>query len=188
LHSVRKGNGEILFSMVKMDAVSPEGNPLLPVALLRGHFVSILICLIDQETKERYFLLVKQRRVANGAWFYEHPAGMMDSDSDPYAVALTEVQEETGLTIQREALNLLNEQPLFSSPGLLDECGYFFFVELEMSNKEIMSYHEQAKGEGGEGEYITTYVAAAGDARTLIRNTSGLLAIFLYEERRVNQP
>lgn len=182
LYTVRKRNGEILFSMIKMDAVSPEGNPLLPIALLRGHFVSVLTCLIDQDTQEKFFLLVRQRRVANGDWFYEHPAGMMDSHQDPYEIALIELREETGMIVRREALILLNDSPFYSSPGLLDEGGYFFCVELELPREEIMTYHEQAKGEGGEGEFITTYVATPQEARKLIKNSNGLLATFLYEE------
>lgn len=182
LHSIRKRNGEILFSLVKIDAESPEGNPLLPIALLRGHFVSVVTCLIDQASGERYFLLVRQRRVANGALFYEHPAGMMDSDTDPAEVAMTEVYEETGMQIKREDLQPLNQAPYYSSPGLIDEGGYFFACELEMDRAEIMQYHEQSHGHGGEGEFIQTVVATEAECFQLIRNTNGVLGLYLYKD------
>src|SRR5262245_9808622 len=78
--TIRKKDGEILFSMVEMDAVTEQGQKLLPIALLRGHFVSIVTVLIDKATRTEHYLMVGQRRVADGAVHYEHPAGMTDSD------------------------------------------------------------------------------------------------------------
>jgi ADP-sugar diphosphatase len=182
LSTIRKRNGDILFSLIKIDAQAPEGNPILPIVMLRGHFVSVLTCLIDRSSGERFMLLVCQRRVANGAMFYEHPAGMCDSEADPYAVALIEVSEETGMQIQREDLILHNEALLYSSPGLLDEAGYFFSCEIEMDRSEIESYHMKRGGHYGEGEFIHTYVATPTEAKQLIKNVSGLLAIYLFED------
>lgn len=184
LSTIRKKNGEILFSLLRIQATAPEGNPLLPIVMLRGHFVSVLTCLIDQETRKEFQLLVCQRRVANGALFYEHPAGMCDSQRDPYEVALTEVSEETGLDIRREWLHLHTPEPLYSSPGLLDEGGYFFSCEIEMSRAEIDAYHMRRGGHYGEGEFIHTYIATHSEAKGLIKNVSGLLAIYLWEEWR----
>ena len=187
LQTIRKGNGEILFSLIKIQANTPEGNPLLPIVMLRGHFVSVLTVLIDTETKEEFQLLVCQRRVANGALFYEHPAGMSDSQSDPFEVALVEVSEETGLQIQREQLHLLNDEKLYSSPGLLDEGGYFFACEIEMARKDIMAFHMKRGGHYGEGEFIHTYIATTEEAKKLIKNVSGLLNIYLYQDWKAEQ-
>ncbi len=184
LSTIRKRNGDILFSLVKIDAIAPEGNPVLPILMLRGNFVSVLTCLIDRETREEFMLLVCQRRVANGALFYEHPAGMCDSEADPYAVALIEVSEETGMQITRDILHLHNDERLYSSPGLLDEAGYFFSCEIEMDRAEINSYHMKRGGHYGEGEFIHTYIATPEEAKTLIKNVSGLLATYLYEDRK----
>lgn len=187
LHSVRKGNGEILFSLIKMDATSPEGNPLLPITMIRGHFVSVTTCLRDRDTGEEFLLLVRQRRVANGALFYEHPAGMMDQHSDPFEIAMIEMHEETGVKVGRESLHLLNEEPYFSSPGLLDEGGYFFCCEMELSREEIMDLHLKSAGEGGEGEFIQTFIATPKEARGLIKNSNGLLGIFMWQEWKASK-
>lgn len=181
LHTVRKSSGQVLFSMIRMDATSPEGNPLLPIAVIRGHFVSILTCLIDQDTGDQFLLLVCQRRVANGAEFYEMPAGMTDSEADPYVVALQELREETGLELKREDLHLLNPDMLYSSPGLTDEGGWFFFTELRLSREEIMRYHNKAMGAAGEHEFIRTHIATFPEARQLVKNINGLVNIYLYE-------
>ncbi len=165
---------------MKMDAYGPEGNKLLPTVMLRGHFVSVLTLLTSKETGEDYLLLVKQRRVGNGAIFFEHPAGMMDEEVDPYVVALRELEEETGLVIRREDLHLLNEDLFYTSPGLLDEGGYFFWTSLEMFEAEIFAFNDKHHGDESENEFITTEVVKIEDAFDLIRNASGLLNLYMF--------
>ena len=180
LHTVNKGNGEMLFTLVHIDAVDPDNHKLLPVVLIRGHFVSVVTCLIEKETGNKYFLLVKQRRVANGEIFYEHPAGMCDSEPDPWKVAVKEVGEETGLQITRDNLRLLHPDPLYSSAGLLDEAGYFFACDIPLSRKEIDTFRDKPAGAIDENEVIITHVCTLSEVFSLIRNTNGLLATYLY--------
>ena len=180
LHTVNKGNGEMLFTPVHIDAVDPDNHKLLPVVLIRGHFVSVVTCLIEKETGNKYFLLVKQRRVANGEIFYEHPAGMCDSEPDPWKVAVKEVGEETGLQITRDNLRLLHPDPLYSSAGLLDEAGYFFACDIPLSRKEIDTFRDKPAGAIDENEVIITHVCTLSEVFSLIRNTNGLLATYLY--------
>jgi ADP-sugar diphosphatase len=179
-YSIYKNNGELLFSLVYLKAKDKEGVPLLPMVLLRGHFVSVVTVLIDTNSKEKYFLLVKQRRVANGAIFYEHPAGMCDSELDPYAVAIKEVKEETGLIINKENLALLWDKPLYSSPGLLDEAGYFFYCEVQLNSKELDSYRNKLTGAKDENEHIETFLCPEEDILKYIENSNGVLASLLY--------
>lgn len=180
LHTVHKNNGEMLFTLIQMDAVDPNNNKLLPVVLIRGHFVSVVTCLIEKETGNKYFLLVKQRRVANGDIFYEHPAGMCDSDPDPWKVAIKEVGEETGLQITRDNLRLLHPEPLYSSAGLLDEAGYFFACDIPLSRSEIDTYRNKSAGAIDEHEVIVTHICTLTEVFSLIKNTNGLLATHLY--------
>lgn len=180
LHLVHKPNGEIIFALLNVDAQDKKGEKLLPVVLLRGHFVSVLTCFISQETGKKYLLLVKQYRVSNGEISYEHPAGMCDSETDPYKVAVKEVQEETGLTIQKEQLTLLNQQLYYTSPGLLDEGGYFFYCELTLSQSEIDKYQNKSAGALDEREFIQTCVVALEEAPTLMTNIPALLNYYLY--------
>lgn len=182
LSTIRKPNGEILFSMVKMDAVTQQGQKLLPIALLRGHFVSMVTVLIDNDSQEEFYLMVGQRRVSDGAVHYEHPAGMTDSEHDPFETALKEMQEETGLVITRDQLHLLRDGIVFSSPGLLDEGGYFFCCEIGMSREEIDSFRARVMGDAHEGEYIQTKLMSEAEVWKVLRNAHGLLNMFLYKE------
>lgn len=183
LHTIHKSNGDALFGLLHVDATDPAGNTLLPAVLIRGHYVCVITCLIDKETNERYFLLVRQRRVADGSVFYEHPAGMCDSEQDPWQVAIKEVEEETGLAIGKENLGLLLDRPLFSSPGLLDEAGYFFYCEVFLSHSEILSYSDRQTGASDENEFITTYLCRFNELNDRIKNTSGVLLNLLYQQR-----
>lgn len=187
LHSVHKHNGELLFTLIHMDAADPQGHKLLPVVLIRGHFVSVVTCLIEKETGNRYFLLVKQRRVANGEIFYEHPAGMNDSEPDPWKVAVKEVEEETGLSITKENLTLLHSGPLYSSPGLLDEAGFFFACEVVLTRDEIESYKNRNTGAIDEHEIIVTHVCTLDEVFELIKNSNGLLATHLYLNSKIKK-
>lgn len=187
LKLVRKRNGEVLFAFIKVDAIAPNGEPLLPIALLRGHFVGVLVCIVDIVTQEEFYLMVRQRRIATGEVMLEHPAGMVDNTSDPYDVALAEVREETGLHIEREQLALLNDKILYSSPGLLDEGGYFFGVELEMSSAEIVDLRSKNEGHGTEGEFIETAVLTREEAMAESNVANALLHFYLWDDYRRNK-
>lgn len=188
LNLIHKPNGELLFALIKMDAYSLDGKKLLPTVLIRGDFVAVLTCLIDKETHKRYFLLVKQRRVADGSIFYEHPAGMCDNDTDPWQVAVKEIEEETGLKITKDDLCMLHEKPLYSSPGLLDEKGYFFCCEIYMTNSEINSFKNRLTGAIEEHEFIQTHICEEHELDVLIKNSNGILLNLLYKQKIYGYP
>lgn len=182
---VRKGNGDVLFAMVNVDAVDNAGEPLLPTALLRGDFVAVLVSLVARETNDRYLLLVNQRRVAHGGMMLEHPAGMCDSETDPTVVALKELEEETGLTANRDELVYLNpRKPYYSSPGLLDEAGHFFYLERTVPLADIQDLQGRTTGAADEGERIDLEVVRYEDCFRILQNSNGLLHLFLYAGHR----
>ncbi len=180
IFSRRTGEGNVLFSLVLADATTPEGYKIPPICFVKGEVVCVLICLIDEETKEKYLLLVKQRRICDGSMTYEHPAGMLDSERDAAAVAAREVEEETGIAINKADLTPLVDRPSFPSTGTSDEAMYFFYCELTLSRKKIQSYHNQSQGLISDHEYIETYVAPFAEAHHLITNTNGMLLNYLY--------
>lgn len=78
-----------------------RGRQNSPICFLKGEVLCVLVCLIDEKTREKYLLLVRQRRICDGSLTYEHPAGMLDSESDAVKVAAKEVFEETGMTVEK---------------------------------------------------------------------------------------
>ncbi|GAB3980264.1 hypothetical protein GCM10028806_47430 [Spirosoma terrae] len=176
----RRHNGEVLFAMLEVDADTPEGDKIPPALFLKGHAVSMLVCLIDQETKEKFVVLVRQRRIADGSHTYEHPAGMVDADDAPDEVAARELGEEIGLDVTAADLTKLNPKLWHPSTGTSDEGMHFFFIERELSRDAIMAFHHKDMGNQSEFERITTVVTTLPEAHKLVTNINGLLLHFLY--------
>lgn len=188
LHLVENRHGEMLFAFLKADMESPEGKKLPPIVVLRGHFVAVLPHLIASDTQKQFTLLVKQRRVATGGYFYEFPAGMCDEAEDPIPVAIRELEEESGLKVMPSDLIPLNDQPIFSSPGLLDEGGYFFALQLFLPESQIWSLDRQRHGVGSESEWITTKIVNFAQANQYIANTHGFTLLYLYHRYLQHSP
>lgn len=180
-HTRHRYNGEILFSTLLLDATTPEGDKIPPICFLKGEVVCILMVLIDDLTSEKYLILVKQRRIAEGGYTYEHPAGMVDNTKSPSEIAVQEVKEETGLEItENNLINLSPSKRLFPSTGTSDEAMYFFACELKMSKAKIESYNNREMGTEYEFERITTHVVPFTEGHKMINNTNGLLLNYLY--------
>lgn len=176
----RRHNGEVLFAMLEIDADTPEGDKMPPALFLKGHAASMLVCLIDKDTREKFVVLVKQRRIASGGHIYEHPAGMVDAADAPDEVAAREIGEEIGMTVSASELTRLNPQVWYPSTGTSDEGMHFFFIEKEMAREDIMRFHLKNMGSEDEHERITSVVATLPEAHKLITNVNGLLLNFLY--------
>lgn len=171
---------EVLFSLLMLNATTPEGNKIPPICFLKGEVLCVLVCLIDEATQEKYLLLVKQRRVCDGSMTYEHPAGMLDSESDAYKVAAKEVWEETGIEVSKNQLVQLLNFPAYPSSGTCDEAMYYFYCELTLPLEKIKAYNNNFMGEASEHERIVTCVLPFLEAHRCINNVNGLLLNFLY--------
>lgn len=182
VYSRHRHNGEVLFSLLMLDADTPEGVKIPPICFLKGQVVSIMVVLIDKETREKYVLLVKQRRICNGGFIYEHVAGMVDKDDDPLEVAIRETEEEAGLKLHPNQFHLLNEEPLYVSSGTSDENMFFYCCEIEMDYADIMALEGKEQGIISEHERITTHISTIPESLRLIRNTNGLLHTYMYLE------
>ncbi len=181
IYTRHRYNGEALFSLVMLDANTPEGDKIPPICFIKGEVVCVCIVLIDKQTKEKYLLLVKQRRIAEGGYTYEHPAGMVDGTKTPLEIAVMEVKEETGITVAEEDLiNLSPNKRLFPSTGTSDEAMYFYFCEIELDKTEIDSFENKEMGTAYEFERITTHVYPFVEGHHKINNSNGLLLNYLY--------
>jgi 8-oxo-dGTP pyrophosphatase MutT (NUDIX family) len=177
----RRYNGEVLFSLLMLDAETPEGDKIPPICFLKGEVVCVLICLINNETKAKNLLLVKQRRIAEGGFTYEHPAGMVDGTMTPLAIAIQEVREETGLEIsENHLIDLSPAKRVFPSTGTSDEAIYLYAAEIEMTTEEIAAMNNKEMGTDYEFERITTHVVPFVEGHRMINNTNALLLDYIY--------
>ena len=174
-------DGSVLYALLQVDADTPEGNQLNPICFLKGDAVSMLVVLIDEQTDDKYVLLVKQRRVCDGSELYEHPAGMIDEDDDsPVAVAARELEEEAQLSVPPDELKPLFDKPLFSSTSTSDEALHFFYLERRLPLTDIRAMHGRQTGEEGENEHTQLHIATLPDAHRLIRNIHGVMSHLQY--------
>lgn len=177
----RRYNGEVLFSLLMLDAETPEGDKIPPICFLKGEVVCVLICLINKETKEKFLLLVKQRRIAEGGFTYEHPAGMVDGTKTPLEIAVQEVREETGLEIsESQLMDLMEGKRGFPATGTSDEAIYLYACEIEMTTEEIAAMNNKEMGTDYEFERITTHVVPFVEGHRMINNTNALLLDYMY--------
>lgn len=150
-----KGDGSLLFALIKARVEDPAGRALPAYALLRGNAVVVVTEVSNRETGERKFLMLRQRRIGSGAETLEFPAGMVDENvDDPAAVALKELHEETGLTVRHDQLIRLCERPLYTSSGLNDEAIHYYGCSLDLPADQYQSLEGGIRGHAEEGEFI----------------------------------
>lgn len=185
LADLPKPDGSLLFALLRARVEDPSGRALPGYALLRGHAVLIVTEVSNRDTGERRFLMLRQRRVGNGAETLEFPAGMLDEAvDDPAGVALRELAEETGLEVGRESLFPLCERPLYTSPGLDDEAVHYFGCSVELPDGEYRSLAGGLRGNAEEGEHIRLELREEAEALPHVDSAQVRLGFFLWDQYR----
>jgi ADP-sugar diphosphatase len=183
IHRAQK-DGSVLYALLDIDADSPEGTTLNPICFLKGDAISVLVVLIAEETNDKYVLLVKQRRICNGDFTYEHPAGMIDEEDDsPIEVAARELGEEAQLSVDVSELKPLFDKPLYSATATSDEVLYFFYLERRMPLADIQALHGKSTGAEGENEHTQLQIATLPEAHGLVSNMHGVMSHLLYLQK-----
>jgi ADP-sugar diphosphatase len=155
LCGLNKHDGSLLFALLRTRVEDPRGRPLPAYALIRGNAVLIVTLVVDMDSGERRFLMLRQRRIGHGGETLEFPAGMLDEDvTDPLGVALRELKEETGLDVAPGQIFALSDRPLYSSPGLDDEAIHYFGCVLVLPSQQYRALEGGETGKAEENEYI----------------------------------
>lgn len=90
------------FLKFKAEIIDKETGKKVPgIVFARGPAVAILILL--ESEGETYAILTEQVRVPTGRFVLELPAGMLDDDKGDFlGTAVREVEEETGIHLNKE--------------------------------------------------------------------------------------
>ncbi|KMQ50498.1 NUDIX hydrolase [Chitinispirillum alkaliphilum] len=182
IKEVRKRDGSLLFALLETDVISPEGTKLPHILFVRGDACVIITLLKNSQTKEEKFLMVKQRRIGNGQLTLEFPAGMLDENQDPKDVAVRELQEETGLSIDKSDLFSLTEGKLYSSAGASDEGIFYFALTKELDHAEFEKLKNSKGGCCDENEHITTVLMTRNEALKLTTSLQVMLGFYLFDK------
>jgi 8-oxo-dGTP pyrophosphatase MutT (NUDIX family) len=184
LSAVSKRDGSLLFAFIKADVRDPGGRPLPAYALIRGHAVVVVTEVVNRDTGDRLFLMIRQRRIGSGAETLEFPAGMVDESVDePHAVALKELEEETGLIARPDQVFPLCHRPLYSSSGLNDEAIHFYGCSLELPGDRFHALEASETGKADEGEFIRLCLIGHDEALPLVDSVQVRLGFSLWYDR-----
>jgi ADP-sugar diphosphatase len=178
----RSNSSRILFAFLKVSAENEDGVLLPPFVLIRGHAVVIIPVIKEKESGKIHIILVKQLRAAKGGYLYELPAGMLDEEiHDPMKVALREFDEEVGLPLGDTVLHPVNHEPLYTSPGLLDEGIYYFYFEKELSRSQMKQLDKKINSCPLENEHIEVSVEPFQEALKKIQSIPALYGLAWYQ-------
>jgi len=178
-----KPNGELLFALLSVNAEAPDGNKLPSIIFIRGHASIVVPLVINRDTEVKQYLMVKQRRIASGEICLEFPAGMLDTNIyNPVNVAMTELFEETGISLPEKELFPLSDSLLYSSPGASDEGIYYFGCRIILSNSEFQSLEGQIHGNLSENEKIILTLKSREEAEAQLTSLQACLGFYLFEE------
>ena len=148
------------FAYLKSDCVREKatGNPVPGIAFIRGHSVAVLLVVEVVNpipgTATAYVLLTQQPRfpAANGR-MVELVAGMQDGHGTCVGAAFGEVQQETSITLDKDALIPLGTT--VPSGGGCDEEITLYMATVKMTREEIEAKRVGVYGVGDEEkEYI----------------------------------
>lgn len=180
---ITKRDGSPLFTLLSTDITAPEGYPLPHVVFIRGDAVLCVPQIINQETGEERFLMIRQRRTGNGALCLEFPAGMIDNEKDiPSEVAIREVNEETGLSLPKDSLTSISPTPLYSSAGASDEAIHFFGCRVTLSNMLYQSLEHRIAGNHHENEFCTVALLNESEANKQTTSLQAKMGLRLFKE------
>lgn len=183
MQSIRKKNGDPLFTLLDVNVTSPEGYCLPNIVFIRGHATVVVPLLHNRDTREERFLMVRQRRIGNGMLTLEFPAGMLDHENDnPVDIAVKELFEETGLHIDSKQLHSLSNVPLYSSAGASDEAIYYFGCKIKLSNHDFSLFHLRRTGNPSENEHIMVELIERSVAEPQITSLQARLGLFLFDQ------
>jgi len=158
-----KSSGEILFATLEVK--SPD---VLPYVFVKGDGVSVVPVVEVRGEAKKYFLCVEQRRISDGKIHCEFPAGMMDGENDPLLVVIRELEEETGLKIDKKSVEAMNGgKALFTSPGACDEKIYFFKTHVFMEDDEFLKLQNKFIDNGDEKITVKLYSQEELEAKTV---------------------
>ena len=181
INEIRKKNGQLLFALLDVDVLSADGTRLPNIVFIRGHACIIITLLKNSDTKEEKFLMIRQWRIGNGQLSLEFPAGMLDEEENPVAVAVRELHEETGLIVTEEDLFPLTDKLLFSSAGASDEGVFYYGCIKQLDDKSFCTFRDRKSGNPDEGENISVGLFSRQEAEPLLTSLQARLGFFLFE-------
>lgn len=178
---------KVHFLKIKVSVVQPVVGAHDVIVFLRGDAVVLLAVIVFESKK--YVLLVNQTRLPIGTMLHEFVAGMLDGEVDARKVMFREVQEEAMLTSvvgisEDDIIPLFDGKKILSSPGIMDEGLYPFYLEKEITDPAVFAKLQGLQGGlAEENEHITVSLVPFTDVLKYCNDAKTLATLYLYEHR-----
>jgi len=91
----------------------------------------------------KFFILVKQYRIASRKWIIEFPAGMLDPKESPIDAGLRELLEETGYHCSRSDVISCSSGRQVLDPSMSDDAVQYLHVEIDGNAEANLSPKQQ---------------------------------------------
>jgi|TARA_B100002003_G_scaffold228852_1_gene237570 8-oxo-dGTP pyrophosphatase MutT (NUDIX family) len=139
--------------------LTPEGVEIPRCILIGGESAVIVPVLTCRQDGETYTLMVEQRRIVDGGYTEEFPAGTIGLETDdPKIIACQELEEELHMTVSPEELIPLNDNQVKINPCFSDGLVSFFYFESEVSLAFLEEMNGRSTGCHEDNEYIRVKV------------------------------
>ena len=158
---ILSNEGEIIKQIVSVKFTTPENIEIDRCIVIKND--SVVVIPIIETDDEINFLAVLQRRVIDGTYSIEFPAGDIEDDKTPQLSAQKELFEETGINLNTNRLHLLESNTPVSESNVSEKINWFYckLNNDELKNKNVVF------GKQPEGEYIKRKILTLKDLLSL---------------------
>jgi ADP-sugar diphosphatase len=151
--SILQRNSQSFYTaLIDFELLTPEGQKINRCLALRGSgaiVVPIFLCQGEIKT-----IMVRQRRIVDGEFSFEFPAGGIEEGSDPVSTAINELKEELGIAVQASELIKLTDEPLKVCESFFDEMIHWFAFKREVEPSFLAQFENRKTGSAKEEEHI----------------------------------
>ena len=161
--------------------LTPEGNEIPRCVVIGGDSVVIVPVLTCYEDREIYTMMVEQRRIVDGDFNKEFPAGSTVNEEDPKTIACQELKEELHLNVSPEELIPLTTDLVKMNPSVLDARVHFFYFERQVSRSFLEEMDGCHTGCFKDHEYINVRVHKMAEVANIL-TPSAIIGVKLVEQ------
>lgn len=155
LSVISRSGCDLYGAFLDCQLTTPEHQRMRRCVLIRGDCVVIVPVLTCRDDGVIYTLLVEQRRIIDGDFSQEFPAGMLDLQmDDPRIMASKELREELHMDVAPQEIKPLADQPIKVISSLIGDLLFYYYFEKEVTRAFLKAMDGRPTGCHSEAEYI----------------------------------